>query len=273
MWPMVAGASNSRRIVTLEVGILRGAVRKSHSKSPAALSRVDSSRKDSAVNSYSAMATPATARTVINIDAWSDVACPWCYVGKTRLDLALKSIQAKAQTPPIVVKWHPYMIDKKTKAEGEEYLAYNTRRWGSDGWTHDLRRSGAKNGLKFANWRWWPNTLNAHRLILFADTYGKGEDAKQLLLLKTYEEGANVSDFDVLCSVANELGLPGADEYLKSGGGTEEVLAQDSEAKSRLGIRSVPHFKINNIYTLSGAQDVATFVAAISKAISHLNEN
>ncbi|KAL3686146.1 hypothetical protein R1sor_004168 [Riccia sorocarpa] len=211
------------------------------------------------------MAAPAT--SPITIDAWSDVACPWCYVGKTRLDLAIKNIEAKTQTP-VAVKWHPYMIDRKTKTEGEEYLAYNRRRWGSDGWTHDLRRSGAKNGLKFANWRWWPNTLNAHRLILLADTYGKGADAKQLLLLKTYEEGANVSDVDVLWSVANELGLPGADEYLKSDRGTEEVLAQDAVAKSKLGIHSVPHFRINNMFTLSGAQDVATFEAALSKAIS-----
>ncbi|BBN00418.1 hypothetical protein MPTK1_1g29020 [Marchantia polymorpha subsp. ruderalis] len=218
------------------------------------------------------MATPVPAPNVVNIDAWSDISCPWCYVGKTRLDQAILNIQAKTQTPRIVVKWHPYMIDKKTRPEGEEYLAYNKRRWGSDSWTQDLRRSGAKNGLKFGNWRWWPNTLNAHRLILLAETYGRGPDAKQLLLLKTYEEGANVSKLDVLISVANELGLPGAEEYLKSDQGTEDVLAMDSRAKSALGIHSVPHFRINNRLSLSGAQDVTTFEAAISKAIKQTQE-
>ena len=58
----------------------------------------------------------------------------------------------------IVTKFHPYMIDTATRAEGEEYRAYNNRRWGSDGWTHQLRRS-SRGTAGYNDWRWWPNTL------------------------------------------------------------------------------------------------------------------
>lgn len=60
----------------------------------------------------------------------------------------------------------PYMIDVNTKKDGEDYMAYNVRRWGGDGWTHSMRTSSKKDGCKFSDWKIWPNTLNAHKLIL-----------------------------------------------------------------------------------------------------------
>ncbi|MCO5606805.1 hypothetical protein L7F22_060996 [Adiantum nelumboides] len=83
------------------------------------------------------MAAPVT----IRVDAWSDLACPWCYVGKARLDKAIQKLKADAvhQQTQVEVHWHPYMIDVNTRSSGEEYLAYNKRRWGSDGWTSSLR--------------------------------------------------------------------------------------------------------------------------------------
>ncbi|CAM6087758.1 unnamed protein product [Calypogeia fissa] len=221
------------------------------------------------------MAASGPVPVAVNIDAYSDVACPWCYVGKRRLDLAIQKIEGDAKSPSIrvVVKWHPYMIDLRTNISGEEYLAYNRRRWGSDSWTQSLRRSGAKNGLNFADWQWWPNTLHAHRLVHLADSFGKGAEAKQLLLEKTYEKGLNVSNVEVLCSIAEELDLPKPTEYLESDQGKEEVLKQDKFAKSKLGIGSVPHFIVDNKFSLSGAQDVATFESAIQKAATfHLEQ-
>ncbi|KAI5083885.1 hypothetical protein GOP47_0000054 [Adiantum capillus-veneris] len=212
------------------------------------------------------MAVPA----IIRVDAWSDLACPWCYVGKARLDKAIQNLNLDAihQQTQVVVHWHPYMIDINTTSSGEEYLAYNKRRWGSDGWTSSLRRSGAKDGLRFKDWKWWPNTLHAHRLVLLADSVGKGGEAKQELFRLTYEEGQNISDLEVLCAAANQLGLSGAREYLMSDEGKQQVIKQDRAAKSERKIDSVPFFIVNGSYSFSGAQDATTIEVVLQKAMS-----
>lgn len=70
---------------------------------------------------------------------------------------------------------------------GEEYLAYNVRRWGSDGWCAGLRRSGLPDGAAFSDWRWWPDSMRAHQLLLLAQDQGKGRQAKEALLRATCE--------------------------------------------------------------------------------------
>jgi len=194
----------------------------------------------------------------VHIDAWSDIACPWCYVGKARLDQAIRNVESTSAGRPLKVEvaWHPYMIDLGTNPAGEDYLAYNKRRWGSDGWTQSLRRSGARNGLKFDKWRYWPSTLHAHRLVELAHANGKGPEAKDVLFEKTYELGLNVSSLDVLIEAGQELDIPGVEDYLRSDQGLAEVKQEDREAKKRLQISSVPYFIIEQKYALSGAQEV-----------------
>lgn len=206
---------------------------------------------------------------IIRVDAWSDLACPWCYVGKARLDKAVERLQSNSNNDhaQVSVQWHPYMIDIQTNIAGEKYLAYNQRRWGSDGWTASLRRSAAKDGLQFKDWRWWPNTLHAHRLLLLADTIGKAEEAKEKLFRMTYEEGKNISDLEVLCSAAEEMGLSMAREFLMSDQGKKDVLEQDRAAKSERGISSVPFFVVDEHYSFSGAQDVSTIEGVLKKAM------
>ena len=84
---------------------------------------------------------------------------------------------------------------------GEEYMAYNKRRWGSDGWTVQLRRAGKPDGALFADWRTWPNTLQAHRLAWFADRAGKGSSMQDKLFEQIYEQGGNISDKATLAKV------------------------------------------------------------------------
>ncbi|MCO5606806.1 hypothetical protein L7F22_060997 [Adiantum nelumboides] len=129
-------------------------------------------------------------------------------------------------------------------------------------------RSAAKDGLQFKDWEWWPNTLHAHRLVLLADSVGKGGEANQELFRLTYEEGQNISDLEVLCAAANRLGLSGAREYLMSDEGKQEVIKQDRAAKSEKKIDSVPFFIVNDSYPFSGAQDAATIEKVIRKAVS-----
>ncbi|EKX51932.1 hypothetical protein GUITHDRAFT_102543 [Guillardia theta CCMP2712] len=81
--------------------------------------------------------TSASSPTIV-FDVYSDLACPWCYVGKDNLDAAIANFRKSGGTENIEVHWKPFMIDPATAKEGEEYMAYNRRRWGSDGWTYSL---------------------------------------------------------------------------------------------------------------------------------------
>ncbi|KAK9811679.1 hypothetical protein WJX72_008223 [[Myrmecia] bisecta] len=206
--------------------------------------------------------------STIRIDVWSDLACPWCYVGKRRLDKALDRYKSKVDFD---VTWHPYMIDPRTNQAGEEYLAYNRRRWGSDGWTTALRQSGRPDGATFSDWKWWPNTLHAHRLAAFGAKHGKGHETEDRLFRCIYEEGGNVSLLPTLATLGHELELPDVGAYLESDEGREEVLQQDAHAKDKLDIHSVPCFAIANAANqrlmLSGAQNVAAFERAFDQML------
>lgn len=146
-------------------------------------------------------------------------------------------------------------------------------RWGGDGWTRSLRRAGQQDGLGFKNWKTWPNSLHGHRLIHLAGMQkgpeGQGK-AKDLLLRMIYEDGKNVSDTGTLIEAAKELGLEGAEDYLKSSSDVDLVLSQDSFAKSQLRISGVPYFVISSdnkdkkTISLSGAQGTEQFLAAFS---------
>lgn len=98
---------------------------------------------------------------------------------------------------------HPYIIDPKTRTNGEAYLQYNKRRWGSDSWTHSLREAGRPDGTPFADWQWytqvlvhlhkqhlqvhrWPNTMQAHRLVLLAQAQGKAHATTEALFAEQY---------------------------------------------------------------------------------------
>lgn len=209
---------------------------------------------------------------MINIDVYSDLSCPWCYVGKACLDKAIQ----KFTDASITVNWHPYIIDKNTAPQGEDYMAYNTRRWGSDGWTRSLRKAGQQDGLEFKNWKTWPNSLHGHRLIHLAGTQ-KGPEgqakAKDLLFRMIYEDGKNVSDVDTLIEAAKELGLKGGEDYLKSSCDVNLVLSEDSHAKSHMKISGVPYFVISSddkqkkAVSLSGAQGTEQFLAAFSHVV------
>ena len=98
------------------------------------------------------------------------------------------------------------MIDPGTQENGEDYLAYNRRRWGSDGWTHSLRAKGRKVGAPFADWKIWPNTLRAHQLLRFAPAPARPQ-LKKAMFEAIYENGENVSDPEVVCRLAAENGV------------------------------------------------------------------
>ena len=150
------------------------------------------------------------------------------------------------------------MIDLQTKEDGEDYLAYNQRRWGGDGWTRSLRASGARDGVEFAKWVTWPNTLHANRLLLHAETeFGLGGKVKSILMKKIYEEGENASLRDVVAKAAGEAGVPGGMEFVQSNEGMEELRrALQGTSVNGKRISGVPYYSVNDgALDFSGAQE------------------
>jgi predicted DsbA family dithiol-disulfide isomerase len=192
--------------------------------------------------------------------------------------IAVDEYKTQPRALPIHIEWKPFMIDPGTNKEGEEYLAYNRRRWGSDGWTHSLRRDGRKIGANFADWQWWPNTAKAHQLVsYFAHKQGPGDStsrSNQALFEALYEEGKNLSTVDTLVQVAVEkLGLPVSEQddlrtFLEQDRAASEVQQEITEGRQKYSISGVPYFVIGKEpresgerpYGFSGAQPPQAFL-------------
>lgn len=214
-----------------------------------------------------------SAPTQLVVHTFSDAACPWCYVGSKRLQKAVRQMQQDTGVE-VEIKWNPFIIDPSTSPEGEAYAAYNLRRWGSDSWTEGLRRSGAPDGAEFSNWKTWPHTLLAHQLVALADKEGLAGEATDLLFVRTYEEGGNVSLLPELEDIARTLGLDRARVQAGLVGDRSEelrahVLERDAAAKQQLRISGVPHFIVAagpssvHKYSLRGAQRPDRLVGAM----------
>eukprot|EP00438_Fugacium_kawagutii_P001115 Skav218106 [mRNA] locus=scaffold759:89338:89910:- [translate_table: standard] len=183
------------------------------------------------------------------------------------LDAAVEKFGKEA----VEVSWLPYIIDPSTAAGGEEYLAYNKRRWGGDGWTYSLREQGRRVGAPFENWKWWPNTLKAHCLVHLAQQKGiASATTKAMLFEALYEKGANLSSSKVLAELAQQLGLSKEEvlDYLESRQGEQEVL-ELVRAGQDVVQGGVPFFIVRGAgrpLGFSGAQPSAQLLQILEKA-------
>jgi len=178
------------------------------------------------------------------------------------------------------VEWMPYQIDPGTKLDGEEFEAYNQRRWGSSAWTGRLKSMGKQNGAMFGDWKWWPNTLRCHELVALAKTHGVPTHNSNAAIFKAmYEEGENVSRSSVLAKIAvDDLELPMSHEdvksYLDNDEGSNEIQNEIADGKQKFDISGVPFFVIGRSnssrspYGMSGAQDPATLRRVFENILS-----
>ncbi|KAL7714868.1 DSBA-like thioredoxin domain-containing protein [Entamoeba marina] len=202
----------------------------------------------------------------IRITVVSDVSCPYCYVGKTRMDNAIKQIPDIS----INVEYHPFIIDSGTNKNGEEYLAYNVRRWGSDGWTYSMKREAIPDGCKFQNWKYWPYSLHCHRLMMYANTLKKGSELMGIFFQMNYEEGKNLSINDGLFEAAKRCGLDDVivnriittNEY-------NDAVSKELSHWRQMGVSGVPFYIIDfpngQHETISGACSTKKWVAVLNK--------
>jgi len=204
----------------------------------------------------------------VTLDVVVDVVCPWCFLGKRRLDAALAGLPDVAAT----VRYRPFQLDPDLPAEGVERQAYMKAKFGDLGRVDEIHRRlvdmGADVGIAFAFDRIerTPNTLDAHRLIRWAAAEGKGEEMVERLFALYFEEGEDIGDTDVLAAAAEAVGLDGAEirDRLDAGEDRDAVAAEVAEA-TRIGVTGVPFTILAGKYGLSGAQSTEVFADAISR--------
>mmetsp|Transcript_6182 Transcript_6182/g.18281 ORF Transcript_6182/g.18281 Transcript_6182/m.18281 type:complete len:164 (+) Transcript_6182:1656-2147(+) len=161
------------------------------------------------------------------------------------------------------------MIDPGTQEDGEDYMAYNRRRWGGDGWTHSLRAKGRQVGAPFEDWRIWPNTMKAHQLMRFAPE--KAPELKHRIFEGIYERGENVSDLETLCRIAADCGVD-ADGFRKvvdTRPAIDDIRRECAKASQR-GVSGVPYFVVSGRegkrpVGFSGAQSTEVFLEVFSE--------
>jgi predicted DsbA family dithiol-disulfide isomerase len=206
---------------------------------------------------------------VMPIDVVSDVVCPWCYIGKRRLEKAL------AMRPEIAaeVRWRPYFLNPWLPREGIDRKAYLETKFGSvERYAAIAERVAAaarSEGLEYAHEKIarQPNTLDCHRLILWARNTSDAGRMKQRLMELYFAEGADLTDRDVLVGAAVECGMDGdVVRKLLASDADVERIERESNAAKEAGVDGVPCFIFANATAVAGAQDPAYLAGAISRA-------
>jgi len=214
-------------------------------------------------------ALPMSARPPVRIDVLSDVVCPWCFIGKRRLERAI----AMKPEIPVEVHWRPYFLNDWIPREGISREQYLTTKFGSPerykGIAQRVAATVAQEGLvyaidKISN---QPNTTDAHRLIRWAAGIGKAAEMEQRLMDLYFTEGADLTKKAVLVQAAADVGLDPEDARaaLDSDKDVEEVTREAQSAKEA-AIEGVPYFIFGGRLAVSGAQSPEYLAEAIERA-------
>ncbi len=205
----------------------------------------------------------------MKLEIYSDIVCPWCYIGKARFDKALKQL---GDSVDFQVVWRPFELNPTMPTEGMCRKEYRTCKFGS--WERsqemdqEITAKAAADGLKFnlEKLERTPNTFNAHRLMWFAEPKGKQDAVADLLFKKYFEEAADIGNTDILVAIGVKAGLDENEvtAFLASNEGTSEVKAEE-QVGIRLGISGVPAFVIEGDVIASGAQSPDQFAEILKR--------
>ena len=209
----------------------------------------------------------------MKVEIWSDVVCPWCYIGKRRFETALAQFEHNDQ---VEVIWRSYELDPHAPRDIEESLyktlaqKYGTSVEQAKSMTQRIVNLGEQEGLDYNfDIARSGNTFDAHRLIHFAATHHLQGQMKERLMRAYFTEGQPVGDIETLVKLATEVGLD-ADEaraVLSSDAYANEVRADEKRARM-FGIQGVPFFAIDEKYGISGAQPTEVFSEVLEQAWS-----
>lgn len=202
----------------------------------------------------------------IKIDVVSDVVCPWCYIGKRRLEKAVDLLKDKYE---FELEYHPFELNPEMPLEGTDQKNYLTNKFGGEEQyqqiTNRVTAVAVEEGLHFdfGKQKVSPNTRDAHRIIQLAKQDGKQLEVKEALMNAYFVEGIDISKKENIIDVVANVGLlkEKVEQFLSTDEGIREVVLAENELQ-KLGITGVPFYIINNQYGVSGAQPTESFVQA-----------
>ncbi|MBV9788249.1 MAG: DsbA family oxidoreductase [Chloroflexi bacterium] len=206
----------------------------------------------------------------MQVEIWSDVVCPWCYIGKRRFEAALAQFAHRDQ---VEIVWRSFELDPHASRTSNESLnEVLAKKLGvsparAAAMNAQVTALAAEEGLDYhLDQARHGNTFDAHRLIHLAETHGLQAAAKERLLRGYFTEGHAISDAEALTALGVEIGLP-ADEVrsvLSSDAYADDVRADERRAQ-QLGISGVPFYVIDGTYGISGAQPATAFLSALEQ--------
>ena len=208
----------------------------------------------------------------MKIEIWSDIMCPFCYIGKRKFEAALAAFDSKEE---VEIEWKSFLLAPELKTDPTK----NTHQFLAEhkgisldeatGMNDNVSHIAAQVGLTYNfDKTVVANAFNAHRFLHFAKQHGKQHEAEEAVFKAYFTDGKNIDDAPTLMAIATQLGLD-ANAFataMGSGAYAEDVLADINEAQE-LGVRGVPFFVFDRKYAVSGAQDPAVFLETLEKVL------
>ena len=205
---------------------------------------------------------------MITLDILSDPICPWCYIGKTRLDRAL----ADRPKHPFAIQWHPFQLNPDMPAEGMDRRTYLEAKFGGKAGADEVygriaataRADGIEMNLDAIART--PNTIDAHRLIHWAGLEGRQNAVVDALFVAYFREGRDIGDREVLSDIADGAGLDAAmiRRLLAGDADRDDIATRDAHSRAR-GVTGVPTFVVAGSHVVPGAQDTALWLRLIDE--------
>ncbi|MEK9673723.1 MAG: DsbA family oxidoreductase [Rhodospirillaceae bacterium] len=207
----------------------------------------------------------------MNIDVIFDTVCPWCYIGKRRLE------QALAERPGLTItrNWRPFLLNPELPPGGIDRTAYLVKKFGSETRVRRIYGAIGEAGhsveieFAFDRIQRTPNSVDSHRLVKYAGRQGYADEAVEALYVAFFVHGLDIGDHIVLADVAEEIGLDrsAVGAYLASGDDADEV-AKDNSYAHRLGVNGVPSFVFDGPMVISGAQEPQVLARMLDAAFA-----
>jgi predicted DsbA family dithiol-disulfide isomerase len=205
---------------------------------------------------------------MIKLDILSDPICPWCLIGKTRLEKSL----AEIPNHPFVIEWHPFQLNPDMPQDGMDRRTYLETKFGGKERAvkvySEIDQHAREEGLDldFGAIQRTPNTINAHRLIHWAGIEQKQDEMVNALFDAYFKEGRDIGDDEVLCDLADGIGMDAAvvAKLLKSDADADMIRQRDAHSR-QMGVNSVPTFIVDNRHAVPGAQPADLWVNVINE--------
>lgn len=211
----------------------------------------------------------------MKLDVIVDTVCPWCYVGKRRLERAL----AQRPVPQLEIGWRPFQLNPTMPPEGMDRRSYLAEKFGgmqrARVRNRTIEEAGEEEGIvfRFDLVTRTPNTIDSHRLVRFAGQKQLQIEAVDALFFAYFTAGRDIGEIESLADIGAEIGLDrdGVFDYLRSGRDSDIVVAEDEMARG-MGVGGVPCYIVDRKYAISGAQSPEVFHQIFDLARQDLEE-